>query len=103
MDKYKLPQRLTSAVSLVFETLNTAAKQNPDDEKVISITTEMRNALSLELLMFEMTGDYSKLKNVKSALETHKKLLDDALELLNQNNSSDSDSNKPTEDEDERK
>lgn len=100
MNKYKLPQRLTSAISLVFETLDTAIEQNPDDEKVIGIAKDIRNTLQLELLMFEMSGDYSKLKNVKNALETHRKLLDDALDILNQTNS---DSNTPTEDEDERK
>jgi hypothetical protein len=101
MNKYKLPQRLVSAVSLVFETLDTAIEQNPDDEKVIGIAKDIRNTLQLELLMFEMSGDYSKLKNVKNALETHKKLLDDALAFLN--NPNNSDSNTPTEDENERK
>lgn len=101
MEKYKLPQRLTSAISLVFETLNTAIEQNPDNAKVIGIAKDMRNTLQLELLMFEMSGDYSKLKNVKKALETHKQLLDDALAFLN--NTSNSDSNTPMEDEDERK
>lgn len=101
MNKYKLPQRLTSAISLVFETLDTAIEQNPDDAKVVGIAKDIRNTLQLELLMFEMSGDYSKLKNVKNALETHRKLLDDALEILN--NSSNSDSNTPMEDEDERK
>lgn len=102
MEKHKLPQRLTSAISLVFETLDTAIEQNPDDVKVVGIAKDIRNTLQLELLMFEMSGDYSKLKNVKKALETHRKLLDDALDLLNRNNSSDAD-NTPTEDEDERK
>lgn len=101
MNKYKLPQRLTSAISLVFETLDTAIEQNPDDATVVGIAKDIRNTLQLELLMFEMSGDYSKLKNVKNALETHKKLLDDALDLLN--NSNNSDSNTPTEEEDERK
>lgn len=101
MNKYKLPQRLTSAISLVFETLDTAIEQNPDDATVVGIAKDIRNTLQLELLMFEMSGDYSKLKNVKNALETHKKLLDDALDLLN--NSNNSDSNTPTEDEDGRK
>ena len=101
MEKYKLPQRLTSAISLVFETLNTAIEQNPDNAKVIGIAKDMRNTLQLELLMFEMSGDYSKLKNVKKALETHKRLLDEALEFLN--NPRNSDSNTPMEDEDERK
>lgn len=102
MEKHKLPQRLESAISLVLETLDTAIEQNPDDAKVVGIAKDIRNTLQLELLMFEISGDYSKLKNVKNALETHRKLLDDALDLLNQNNSSDS-NNKPTEDEDERK
>lgn len=101
MEKYKLPQRLISAISLVFETLDTAIEQNPDDAKVVGIAKDIRNTLQLELLMFEMSGDYSKLKNVKNALETHRKLLDDALAFLN--NPSNSDSNTPMEDEDERK
>lgn len=100
MEKHKLPQRLESAISLVFETLDTAIEQNPDDATVVGIAKDIRNTLQLELLMFEMSGDYSKLKNVKNALETHRKLLDDALDLLN--NTSDS-NNTPTENEDERK
>lgn len=101
MNKYKLPQRLTSAISLVFETLDTAIEQNPDDATVVGIAKDIRNTLQLEILMFEMSGDYSKLKNVKNALETHKQLLDDALAFLN--SPSNSDSNTPMEDENERK
>lgn len=80
----KLPKEIRVAINICLAGIDSAIK-HADNEKELDISLEIRNALTLEVLQFNMDEDYNVFQTVIKYFSAMRDVFDNALTTIKQN------------------
>lgn len=98
----KLPKEIRVAINICLAGIDSAIK-HADNEKELDISLEIRNALTLEVLQFNINEDYSSFQTVTKYFSAMRDVFDNALTTIKQNQVQNQCERMKGEDEDEHK
>lgn len=80
----KLPKEVRVAINVCLAGIDSAIK-HADNDKELDISLEIRNALTLEVLQFNIDEDYNVFQTVTKYFSAMRDVFDNALNTIKQN------------------